>query len=105
MPRLPHFVRRVALVLLFFLVYLGLNMVSDTGHLRPFAVMAWNPALGVSVAIVCIWGKRALPLVFLAPLVAAYFIRGFPLTLLYPLFAGVLAVTKAFAIWQVGKRV
>ncbi len=101
----PQAVKRAGLVLLFLAVYLALDRLSYIETLRPFAIMAWNPALGVSIAIVCRWGKKALPLVFLAPIIAALLIRGFPLTPLYTVFVGLLAVTKAFAIWQIGERI
>lgn len=105
LSRFPHMVRRVGLVVLFFAVYLALERLSYIETLRPFAMMAWNPALGVLVAVVCRWGKKALPLVFLAPFAGALFIRGFPLTPLYTAFVAMLVVVKTFAIWQAGERI
>jgi signal transduction histidine kinase len=89
---------------LFFVVHLSLDRLSYVDTLRPFAIMAWNPALGVSVAVVSVWGIASLPLVFAAPFVGALLIRGFPLTPVYTAFVASLAVFKTYFIWQLGMK-
>jgi hypothetical protein len=105
MKSLRKIAERTGLCVLFFATYLALNRLSYDGTPRPFAGMAWNPALGVNVAIVAWWGARAFPLVFIAPFVGALFVRGFPLTGLYTLFGCLLLIVKVFFIWKVGARI
>lgn len=94
LPTMADLGRAVA----FFAIYLALDKISYLDAPRPFAVMAWNPSLGVCVAVAAIWGMRALPLVFAAPLLAALLFRGFPLTPLYTIFVALLAVAKVYVI-------
>ena len=69
--RLPAAANQIVGAILFFAAYLALDKISYLDAPRPFAVMAWNPALGVCVAVALLWGRRALPLVFLAQFLAA----------------------------------
>ena len=72
--------RRIARVLLFFLVYAGLDAVSYIGPITPFAITPWNPTVGLCVAVTALYGPRTLLLILAAPLLADAVNRGFPLT-------------------------
>ena len=98
--RLPAAASQIAGAVLFFAAYLALDKISYLDAPRPFAIMAWNPALGVCAAIVILWGRRALPLVFIAPFLAATLIRGFPLTVAYMFLVAVLTMAKVgLSVW------
>ena len=83
-------------------MYLALDKISYLDAPRPFAVMAWDPALGVCVAIVRTYGG-----VNRCPLGHSrrrYWRRSrserFPLTPLYTICTALLATAKvAFTIW------
>lgn len=62
--------------------YLALYVVMDwASFLEPigsYAVTPWNPQTGISLALVLIFGRRYIPLLFVAPLLADLAVRGFP---------------------------
>ena len=89
---------------IFIALFLALDKISYLDALRPFAVMAWNPALGVCVALTAAWGMRVLPVMFVASLLAAALIRGFPLTPIYAVLATLLSITKVYVIVSAGAR-
>ena len=89
---------RIARVMLFFLVYVGLDAVSYIGPITPFAITPWNPTLGLCVAVTALYGPRALLPILAAPLLADALNRGFPLTPLYSLWVGILIAAETALI-------
>ena len=63
--------------------YLGaytlLDAVSYVFPLAPFGITPWNPATGLSIALIVVLGRGYVPLLFVAPLLAAIVVRGMPL--------------------------
>lgn len=90
--------RRIARVLLFFLVYAGLDAVSYIGPITPFAITPWNPTVGLCVAVTALYGPRTLLLILAAPLLADAVNRGFPLTPLYSVWVGILIAAETALI-------
>jgi len=89
---------RVVRVLLFFLIYIGLDAVSYIGPITPFAITPWNPTLGLCVAVTALYGPRALLPILAAPLLADAVNRGFPLTPLYSVWVGILIAAETALI-------
>lgn len=65
------------------LAYLGsyvlLDWVSYVHPFAPFSITAWNPQLGLSFALLLLFGPAFLPWLFVAPLTADLIVRGLPL--------------------------
>ena len=60
----------------------GYVLLDWASYIQPFGVFGitpWNPSTGLSFVLILIFGQRFLPLIFLAPLLADAFVRGFPL--------------------------
>ena len=81
----------VALAYLF--AYVGLDWASYIYPFAAFGITPWNPSAGVSFALVLIFGRQYLPLLFIAVLLADLLVRGWPLTTRLEL--GVAGVTAA----------
>lgn len=90
--------RHLFLGLLFFLAYLGLDAVSYIQPITPFAITPWNPTLGLCVAVTALYGRRALLLILVAPLLTDAVNRGFPLSPLYSAGVGALTVLETALI-------
>ena len=59
------------LVALFYLgSYVVLDFVSFIFPLSPVGVTPWNPQTGLSFALILLWGRAYLPLLFVAPALA-----------------------------------
>jgi signal transduction histidine kinase len=67
-----------------------LDWISYIEPYGPFAITPWNPNTGVSVAVVLLLGKRMIPFVFIAPLLADLVVRQLPLPLNVELASAVL---------------
>ena len=59
--------------------YTLLDAVSYVFPLASFGITPWNPATGLSVALIVVLGRGYVPLLFVGPLLAAIVVRGMPL--------------------------
>ena len=65
------------LVALFYLgSYAVLDFVSFIFPLSPVGVTPWNPQTGLSFALILLWGRACLPLLFVAPALATLLLHG-----------------------------
>ena len=77
------------LVALFYLgSYVVLDFVSFIFPLSPVGVTPWNPQTGLSFALILLWGRAYLPLLFVAPVLANVLLHG----MLAPVWAHALGV-------------
>ncbi len=58
--------------------YVMLDWVSFIEPFAPFGITPWNPPPGLSFVLVVLYGQRALPLLFIAPILADLFVRHLP---------------------------
>jgi two-component system sensor kinase FixL len=70
---------RWQIALAYLVVYTLLDAVSHVFPLAPLGITPWNPAAGLSVALILLLGPGYLPLLFVAPLLADIGLRGMPL--------------------------
>jgi two-component system sensor kinase FixL len=59
--------------------YVLLDWISYVHPLTEFGITPWNPPPGLSFALILLFGRRFLPWLVLAPLIADAFVRGLPL--------------------------
>ena len=65
------------LVALFYLgSYVVLDFVSFIFPLSPVGMTPWNPQTGLSFALILLWGRAYLPLLFVAPALATLLLHG-----------------------------
>lgn len=74
---LPDGVRALTAVA-YLLLYVTLDWLSFVEPFGAFAITPWNPATGLSVALILLLGRSYLPYLFLAPLLAEAVVRGLP---------------------------
>lgn len=91
--------------LLFLTLYLLLDYVGHAALGQPFAGARWNLAFGVCLAVVFRLGWGALPLVFLAALLADIVFRNAMLTPLYSVWVGVLTVVETAGAIMLGRLI
>lgn len=74
-----------AVALGYLVAYVGLDWISFIHPLGPFGITPWNPPTGLSFVFALLFGRRYLPLLFVAPFLADYLVRApyasFPLAL------------------------
>ena len=58
--------------------YIALDWVSFIDPFAPFGITPWNPPPGLSFVLVLLFGQRALPLLFVAPVLADLMVRHLP---------------------------
>lgn len=62
----------------FLIGYVALDWISFVHPYGPYGITPWNPATGLSIVLVLLFGVRHLPLLFLAPIFAELIVRGMP---------------------------
>ncbi len=70
---------RWQIALAFVVAYTLLDAVSQVFPLAPAGITPWNPAAGLSIALIVLFGRRYVPLLFVAPLLANALVRESPL--------------------------
>jgi signal transduction histidine kinase len=60
--------------------YVALDWISFIDPFAPFGITPWNPPPGLSFVLVVLFGQRALPLLFVAPILADLMVRQLPFT-------------------------
>ncbi len=65
----------------YLVAYVGLDWLSFVEPLGPFGITPWNPTTGASFALILAFGRRFIPWLFIAPLLADGVLRQFPLPL------------------------
>jgi signal transduction histidine kinase len=63
---------RVAIGLIYLAVYVLLDRVSLLDPSTPFGITPWNPGAGLGLVVVLLYGRRTIPYLFLAPLLADF---------------------------------
>jgi len=62
----------------YLLLYVTLDWISYVHPYGPFGITPWNPATGLSIVLILLFGTRHLPLLFVAPLLAELVVRSVP---------------------------
>jgi signal transduction histidine kinase len=62
----------------FLVGYVVLDWLSFVHPYGPFGITPWNPATGLSIVLVSMFGLRHLPMLFIGPLLADIIVRGLP---------------------------
>src|SRR5215472_988988 len=62
----------VAIGLVYLAVYVLLDRVSLVDPSTPFGITPWNPGAGLGLVVVLLYGRRTIPYLFLAPLLADF---------------------------------
>ena len=88
--------RNVFIVTIYVLAYVLLDWVSYINPVLPFAITAWNPPPGLSLALLIIRGPKYAPALFLASLTADFVVRQGSAS---PLTAIVLTTILTFGYW------
>lgn len=65
-----------AIAALYLLAYAVLDWASYVSPYRPFNITAWNPGVGLSFALVLLFGQRFLPLIAVAPMLGSLVVLG-----------------------------
>ena len=63
---------------LFLVGFVLLDWLSFIHPFAPFGITPWNPPIGLSFALILLFGRRYLPLLFAAPLLADIMVRHLP---------------------------
>jgi signal transduction histidine kinase len=63
---------------IYLICYVALDWVSFIDPFAPFGITPWNPPPGLSFVLVLLFGQRALPLLFVAPILADLMVRHLP---------------------------
>jgi signal transduction histidine kinase len=76
-PRLAA-TSRLSIGLAYVLGYVVLDWVSSIGPFAPIGITPWNPNIGLGFVLVPLFGRKFIPLLFVAPLASDLILRGFP---------------------------
>jgi signal transduction histidine kinase len=63
--------------------YVLLDFVSFIFPLSPVGITPWNPQTGLSFALILIWGRAYLPLLFIAPVLTEFLVHRMPVSVWY----------------------
>ena len=65
----------------YLIIYVLLDWISYVEPYAQFAITPWNPNTGASIALILMFGRRMMPFLFIAPLLADLVLRQLPLPL------------------------
>jgi two-component system sensor kinase FixL len=78
-PRHKPFLHTAILGAGYLTAYVLLDWISFIEPYGSFPITPWNPNTGASIAMMLIYGRRMIPFLFIAPLLADFAVREFPL--------------------------